>query len=193
MRSTSTIHGTGAEVFWGEISPCEHLVQFYEADDAFVDTLEGFVGAGLAAGESAIVIATPTHLELLERRLEARGLDIAAARWTDQYIPLDAEQTLGFFMKDGWPSDESFFKLVRELLRRGKGEGRKVRAFGEMVAIMWARGEQGATVRLEHLWHQLCTSEGFPLLCAYPKVGFTQNVSTSLNEICAAHSRVLPS
>jgi hypothetical protein len=189
--ATSNIHGAGRELFWGEVSPSEHLVQFYEVDDVFLDTLEGFVASGLAAGESAIVIATPLHRAILEQRLEARGFDIDTARLQDQYIPLDAEQTLGFFMKDGWPSEERFFKLIRELLRRASSGGRKVRAFGEMVAIMWARGEQGATVHLEHLWHQLCGNEGFALLCAYPKIGFTQDASASMTEICAAHSRVL--
>jgi hypothetical protein len=167
-------------------------VQFYEADEVFVDTLEAFIREGLAAGESAIVIATPTHRHILEKRLTASGIDVDEAQAQDQYIPLDAEQTLGFFMKDGWPDDERFFRLVRQLLVRARRGNRKVRAFGEMVAIMWGRGEQGATVRLEHLWHQLCNAEGFPLLCAYPKVGFTQDASASMSEICAAHSKVLP-
>src|SRR5690348_17967247 len=47
----------------GEVSPCEHLVQFYEADAAFTDTLVSFVSGGLAAGESVIVIATPSRSE----------------------------------------------------------------------------------------------------------------------------------
>jgi hypothetical protein len=193
MPPSTNMHGTGAEIFWGEVSPCEHLVQFYEADNVFLDTLEGFVSGGLGAGESAIVIATPVHRQILEERLRSRGVDVDDARSEDQYIPLDAEQTLGLFMKDGWPDDKLFLKLVRELLTRAKRGNRKVRAFGEMVAIMWARGGQGATVRLEHLWHQLCTAEGFSLLCAYPKVGFTQNAAASIGEICAAHSKVLPS
>ena len=47
----TNVYGRGSEVFWGEISPCEHLVQFYEEDGVFLDTLEGFVGGGLRAGE----------------------------------------------------------------------------------------------------------------------------------------------
>ena len=188
----TSVYGQGADVFWGEISPCEHLVQFYDADNVFVDTLFGFVGGGLAAGEAVIVIATPAHLQVLERRLTAGGHDVERARAADQYIPLDAEDTLARFMKDGWPDDERFFSVVRRLVERARKNHPKVRAFGEMVALMWARGEHGATVRLEHLWHQLCGSEDFSLLCAYPRAGFTQNASSSLDEICAAHSRVVP-
>jgi hypothetical protein len=35
------------EVFWGEIAPCDHLVQIYEQEAAFMDSLEGFVGGGI--------------------------------------------------------------------------------------------------------------------------------------------------
>ena len=65
-------------------------------------------------------------------------------------------------------------------------------AAGEMVAILWARGHTGATVRLEHLWHRLCATESFTLFCAYPKIGFTQDGPASIREICAAHSAVVP-
>jgi hypothetical protein len=178
-------------VFWGEISPCEHLVQFYEADNVFLDTLEGFVGGGLRSGEGVIVIATPGHLQVLSERLRASGIDVDRALRHDQYIPLDAEESLARFMTNGWPDDEQFFGFVRGLLERARTRHPKVRAFGEMVALMWARGEHGATVRLEHLWHQLCSTDGFSLLCAYPRAGLTEDASSSISEICAAHSRVV--
>ncbi len=38
-------------------------------------TLAGFVGGGLKAGESTIVIATTEHLKSLEQRLEASAVD----------------------------------------------------------------------------------------------------------------------
>jgi hypothetical protein len=179
------------EVFWGEISPSEHLVEFYDEDGAFLDTLEGFIGGGLRKGDSAIVIATPAHLESLGRRLRSQGLDVDAACSRDQYIALDAEYTLSQFMRKGWPDDELFGECVRGILDRTRQLGRPVRAFGEMVALLWAQGHSGATVRLEHLWHALCQSEAFSLLCAYPRTGFTQDASASLRDICAAHSRIV--
>ena len=38
-----------SEVFWGEIAPCEHLVQIYEESGVFLDSLEG-IRRGRAAG-----------------------------------------------------------------------------------------------------------------------------------------------
>jgi hypothetical protein len=181
------------KMFWGEIAPREHLVQFYEDEQVFLDTLEGFVGGGLKAGDSIILIAVATHIKALEDRLKANGLDVEAARSQNQYIAEEAEAVLAKFMANSWPDEELFIKVITELLGRARGHSPKVRAFGEMVAVLWARGDTGATVRLEYLWHNLCQTEGFSLFCAYPRVGFTQDSTESLNEICATHSKVIPS
>jgi hypothetical protein len=179
-------------VFWGEIAPCEHLVQIYEEDAAFLDTLEGFVAGGLQIGDSVIAIATAAHLAALEDRLKTRGLDLVEAIASDRYIPLNADKTLSQFIVAGWPDEDLFEKVVSGLLARARQHGRRVRAFGEMVAVLWARGHNSATVQLEHLWHQLCRKEAFSLFCAYPKCGFTKDAEDSIKEICAAHSRLVP-
>ena len=180
-----------ADVFWGEMAPCEHLVQIYEDDDVFLDSLEGFVAGGILAGDGVVVIATPAHLSSLEVRLAKRDIDVAAATAVDQYLALDAEETLSRFMINGWPDDDLFRNLVESILQRAKGGGRRVRAFGEMVAVLWAQGNNGATVRLEHLWHRLCREQSFSLFCAYPRSGFTRDASASIKEICDTHSRVV--
>lgn len=179
------------DIFWGEISPCEHMVQFYESDGVFLDTLEGYVMGGLRAGEAVIIIATASHIESLDRRLISHGADLDAARASDQYITVDAEKALDHFMVEQWPDDALFHEFVSGLLKRAKRDGRRVRAFGELVAVLWARGCSGATVRLEHLWHGLCSERSFSLFCAYPRVGFTQDAEASMQEICAQHSRLI--
>jgi hypothetical protein len=178
------------EMFWGEVTPCEHLVQIYENDDVFLDTLEGFAAGGLRAGEGVIVIATGSHLEALEDRLRVGGIDVDGALGSDQYIPANAEELIDRLVYRGWPDDYLFKQSVTQLLVRARGEGRKVRAFGEMVALLWAKGQNGATVRLEHLWNGILESEALSLFCAYPRSGFTQHANTSIQEICAMHTRV---
>jgi hypothetical protein len=174
-----------------KLPPREHLVQIYADEGPFLDALEGFVVGGLRAEEGVIVIATAGHLIALEHRIQAQGLDLDAARARNHYISLDAEETLSKFLLGGWPDDGRFRKVVSDLLTRARGNGRRVRAFGEMVAVLWAQGHNGATVRLEHLWNQFAQKEAFSLFCAYPRSGFTQDADASIREICSAHSKVI--
>lgn len=125
-----------AEIFWAEIAPCDHVLQIYENDGVFLDALTGFVGGGINAGDSCIVIATDSHLKALENRLESYGIYIGALIADNRYIPLDAEDTLSRFMVNGWPDEKLFNQTVSELITRGRNHSsRNIRAFGEMVAI----------------------------------------------------------
>src|SRR4051812_23125612 len=111
------------EIFWGEMAPCEHLVQMYENDGVFLDTLEGYVAGALRAGEAAVVIATSAHLTALEERLVAQKLPLKAAIAQDQYISLDADEVLSRFMVNGWPDQDRFGEVVTGLLARARKHG----------------------------------------------------------------------
>ena len=191
MSNDVDFQSSGTNVFWGEIAPCEHIAQFYEHDGMLLDALEGFIRGGLKAGDSAIVIATAEHLEALEQRIYDSGVDVAKARMKDQYIAMEAGEALSRFMAKGWTDDKLFANFVTELITRARANNRRVRAFGEMVALLWARGDQAATIRLEYLWHQICKSQAFSLFCAYPKTGITEAPSKSMDEIRAVHSRII--
>ena len=168
-----------------------HFCQVYGADEAFLEMLEPYVADGLLRGEGVIVIATAPHRASLVHRLEVFGIDVRCAVDEDRFIVLDAEAALARFMVNGWPDAERFKQMSAALLARARGEGRPVRAFGEMVALLWARGHYAATVRLEHLWNQLLETENLPLLCAYPRDGFGKGPSDSIMEIERAHSKVI--
>jgi hypothetical protein len=182
---------TTSLAFWGEIAPCEHVVQIYENDEVFLDLLHGFVNGGVNVGECVIVIATSAHLTALNKRLEDSGHDVTDLVTRSAYMPLDADETLSKFMVNNWPDENLFNHVISEVIEKARDKGRKVRAFGEMVAILWANGKVGATVRLEHLWNKFCENEAFCLFCAYPKSGFTQDASESVVHICGAHSKMV--
>lgn len=187
--ATAVRHIRFPAAFAREPAAPEHIAHFYEDEPQLLRALSSFVAEGLDAGESAIVIATPEHELALRFWLLEAGIDVAWALAEDRYIPLDAEETLSKFMVNGWPDGQLFADLVGQLMNRAVGNGqRRTRAFGEMVALLWARGQAGATVRLEDLWNQFSRSYSFPLLCAYPIAGFVKGPLSSLGEICAAHS-----
>ena len=181
-----------AEVIWDDAGASEHAVLLYSNQSLLIDALEGFASGGLRAGENVIIIATHAHRAALERRLRVRGYDLDRARAEDRYIALDAETALCEFMENGWPNDSGFKQFACRLLARARGEGRRVRAFGEMVAILWGRGQPEAAVRLEAMWNQLQAEDDFCLLCAYPRASFPPAAGGKLAEICEQHSRIIP-
>jgi hypothetical protein len=183
---------SGTQVFWGEIAPCEHVVQIYEDDDAFLSLLTEFVSDGIQAGECVILIATDAHIVALEQRLK-NNFDVFELKLRDQLIIRNAEETLNRFMVDNWPDANLFTHIISNLIAKGKNKYKSVRAFGEMVALLWAQGNSGATVQLEHLWNRFAQTESFILYCAYPKSGFTQDAQSSLQHICGQHAKVIAS
>jgi hypothetical protein len=181
-----------AGIFWGEIAPTDHLVQIYDTDAVMLDSLEGFIINGINSGDSVLIIATNDHIHALNVRLKLHGHNPDKLIETHQYIPLNAHETLAKFMRIGWPNEELFMKTVKDIITLARGkEKRRVRAFGEMVAILWSQGYSGATVQLEHLWNKFCEKEEFCLFCAYPKSGFTQDPHTSIKHICSTHTKVI--
>jgi hypothetical protein len=191
---TSNISGwetSNLQVFWGEIAPCDHMVQIYENEKIFLDTLEGFAGTGFLANDSVVIIATSQHLEALNTRLDSQGFDLNKLIASDQYVPIDANDLLSAFLVNDWIDERIFNNFVTDILHKAKHHNGKVRAFGEMVAILWDRGLCGATVQLEDLWNRLHENSQFSLYCAYPKIGFTQSSSESIDTICKKHARVI--
>lgn len=179
-----------AHISWRTISPREHIVHIYEDDQSLLDVLEQFVVAGLSKGESVVVVATTKHLAEMNERLNA--YNVSAAHLRHHYICLEAEKALSRFLIDGWPDAQLFNEFVNGILDQAGQSGRRVRVFGEMVAILWKAGNSRATIKLEQLWNKFCHTGAFPLLCAYPKGGFNSR-SASIREICAAHSKVISS
>jgi MEDS: MEthanogen/methylotroph, DcmR Sensory domain len=180
-----------ARTLWGEISPSQHFAQFYRDEATLLDTLTGFVGAGLNAGETAIVIATPQHMRTLRLKLAPFGVDMERALREDRFVTLDAATALSSFMLDEMPDEGFFTSFVEGLLRRANRGDRRVRVFSETMALLWGDGLAEATVRLESLWHSYCERRSLSMFCGYPRTAFTKDASESLAQICALHSHVV--
>ncbi|HET9744868.1 MAG TPA: MEDS domain-containing protein [Chitinophagaceae bacterium] len=179
------------QVFWGEIAPCEHLVQIYENEKIFLDTLEGFTGSGFLADETVVVIATSAHLEALNERLYSQGFDLNKLISTSQYIPIDAHNLISTLLIGDRIDEKIFNTFVSGLIDHAGQRNGKIRAFGEMVAILWERGLYAATVQLETLWNHLHSTSEFILFCAYPKSGFGKSDDESIDTICKHHTKVI--
>lgn len=170
--------------------PCNHSVQFFESPASQLSSLQAFVTEGLQNDESVIVIAIEDTLAALESRLRAQGLDPVAARWTGRYVPVDAEFLLTKLMYDGMPS-ESAFHIELSALMRLTGSRRKVRGYGEMVDILYRRGNHDALVRLEQLWTSYCEANDMRLHCGYSAEIFAARDQGFVQRICELHEQVI--
>ncbi|MFY9557398.1 MAG: ATP-binding protein [Blastocatellia bacterium] len=178
---------------WTTMGEAEHFAQFYETDEFLLNSLGDFVGTALGAGDAGIVVATKVHREALEQRLQAYGVDLAAARASGQYMSLDAEETLLKFLVDRSPEPTRFEETIGGIVSRASNGGRRVRIFGEMVALLWAEGNYDAAIRLEQLWNELKKTQPFMLFCGYPMHSLSgQALAQPLSDTCAEHSRIIP-
>ncbi|MHB8576853.1 MAG: ATP-binding protein [Dehalococcoidia bacterium] len=170
----------------------QHAVQFYDRDEFLFDSVSRFLATGLRAGEVAIVVATPTHRAALEDSLRADGLDLSAARAAGRYVALDAAEMLSEFMVAGIPDPTRFDAVIGGLITQAV-PNRRVRIFGEMVALLAEAGEHAAALCLEALWNALQQRQAFSLLCGYPLHDFGgADGGDQLEPVCAAHSHVIP-
>jgi anti-sigma regulatory factor (Ser/Thr protein kinase) len=172
--------------------PRGHIVQFYEHDEQLIRTAGAYLVDGLAAGEVAIILATEPHRRAFEKTIAEAGVDVAEARESGRLITLDAEETLGRFLLDDWPDQGRFDEVVGGLVRRASAGGRRVRAYGEMVALLWDAGHVSAAIELEALWNQLGHEVTFSLFCAYPSASVAgHDHAGALAEVCGLHSAVI--
>jgi signal transduction histidine kinase/ActR/RegA family two-component response regulator len=175
------------------MSDTEHFVQFYEADGFLLNSLRGFIGNAINSGDAALVVATQAHREGLDELLIANGFDVANAKASGQFVSLDAAEVLSKFMVDGSPQPDRFNEVVGGIIASVSDGRRRVRAFGEMVALLWANGEHQAAIRLEEMWNDLQQAHTFSLFCAYPMNGLGGHQFTEPHSgVCTAHSRVIP-
>jgi len=169
--------------------PHDHFVQLYQGLDALVDTVAEYVDTGLRRGEAAVIIATPEHREAFLARLDAAEQGAEQGRLR----VLDAEQTLAAFMANGMPQWNAFRQVVGGLIAELRLRYPTVRAYGEMVDVLWRRGERDAAIRLEEYWNELGKLQTFSLLCAYrmdPLDG--GSYGGALESVCEAHTHLMP-
>jgi hypothetical protein len=171
-----------------------HAVRFYESSDALSRIVADFIGEGLAARLPGIVIATPEHSALIDARLRTAGFDTEQLKAADELIMIDASVALTEFMVDGMPDPRRFRRVMIPLLERA-GQGRTncvIRAYGEIVDVLWKLGNTVAAVRLEMLWNELAQTHEFALLCGYAMGSFYKRAE-AIPEITSHHSHVISS
>ena len=173
-----------------------HFVQLYAADDAaLVKNARRYLWEGLRRGEGVLVIAAVERQQSFSQHLSTLGADVQQSLAKGQLVFLNAHQTVARFMRGGEPDWIEFEKAIRGAIRRvHPREGiERLRAYGEMVGILWKARRFSAAVRLEQFWNKLLEQSAFSLFCAYAIDIFGQEFAPSnLDGVLCTHTHLIP-
>ena len=169
-----------------------HDVQFFSDDNVFVETVSPFLIAALNSGNSAIVLATPSHRECLAERLK-ESTDIDGATQRGSYIALDAADALSVITVDGSPDvirfSQSLGELLEQATKAASTERPRVAVFGECVGLLCAAGNTQAAIEIEKAGNELIKTHNMDILCAYPINVFKRGEQDpAFRDICAEHT-----
>jgi hypothetical protein len=175
--------------------PRDHVVQLYQDQDFLNRAVCRFAAAALTNGEGVILVPTVEHWNGFRPRLIAEGIDVEAAQKRGQLTIVDADETLPRFMHNGMPDSPVFLGLAADVVSRARGGDRfpKVRWWGEMVNILWERGDVAASMNLEDLFDQLGQKHDIAIFCSFLMDNFNGEIHTRmLPRLGQNHSHLIP-
>lgn len=178
-----------------DAAPGDHIVQLYQDQDFLNCAVCRFAEAGLANGEGVMLFPTLSHWNAFRPRLEADGVDVHGARERGQLTVVDADEVLPRFMRGAMPDPPVFRRAFRDIVgqARARGSYPKVRAWGEMVNILWERGDVAASMNLEDLFDQLNKSIDIAMFCSFLMDNFNCDVHEHmLPRLGTNHSHLIP-
>src|SRR5215211_5426679 len=176
-------------------APCDHIVQLYQDQDFLNRAVCRFAGAALANGEGIILVPTLMHWNVIRPRLEAEGVNVEAARRRGQLTVVDADELLPRFRRDAMPDSPVFLGLAADVIADAHADGRyqKVRWWGEMVNVLWERGDVAASMNLEDLFDQLAKKHDIAIFCSFLMDNFNGDVHAHmLPRLGPNHSHLIP-
>lgn len=172
----------------------DHMVHIYEDEAELTSVVGEFLITGVRAGEVTVLIATEPHRRIFAGAMEGAGIDLVEAERTGAVLVLDASDTLSALAPDAGIDHALFHQVIGDLMDGAAGHGRPVRAYGEMVALLWDDGDVMGALELESLWNQLGRRTPFTLLCGYPARSMSEpQHADALHQICHLHSSLVAS
>jgi hypothetical protein len=167
-----------------------HAVRFYEDANSLCRIVSSFILQGLALDQPALVIASAPHITCIMDNLRAASIDVEALKRDGNLMLLDARETLATFMVNGAP-DPDFFKATATsaLQELARGRNKTIRAYGEMVDVLWKDGLSSAAIRVEMLWNRLANTHDFSLLCGYAMGNFYKDAT--IEDVCRHHTHIV--
>ena len=172
-----------------------HAVHFYKDPQSLSQVAASFLCEGIGNGERVVVVSTPTHLAAIVKAVERRGVDLVELKKRGKWLAFDARRTLSTLITarriDLRRFKTQFTDVVGDWYK--SEPALSMRAYGEMVDLLYREGDIAAALKLEELWTDLAALHKFPLLCAYAVSSFHEEPSGSsrFSDVCRCHSHVI--
>ncbi len=145
----------------------EHALHVFRDDAGLATTVATFLAPAFSDRQAVLAIGTRAHVAAIEQRLRTEGRDVDAARRRGQYVSMDAEQMIPRLLRNGLPTQETLDAAVGVHVSRLAREHGGVRAFGELMSLLWRDGKRAAALRLEDLWNDSLGDLPLALVCGY--------------------------
>jgi MEDS: MEthanogen/methylotroph, DcmR Sensory domain len=194
----SDASGRGSEPWVGLLAsagPRDHIVQLYQDQQFLNRAVCRFAASAIANGEGVILVPTAAHWEAFRPRLEAEGVDVNAAQNRGQLTVVDADELLPQFMRKAMPDAPLFLGIAGDTIARARDGNRyqKVRWWGEMVNVLWERGDVAASMELEDQFDRLAHHREIAIFCSFIMDNFDGDVHTRiLPRLGQNHSHLIP-
>jgi hypothetical protein len=178
-----------------DAAPSDHIVQLYQDQEFLNRAVCRFAAGAIANGEGVILVPTRAHWDAFCPRLQAEGVDVKDAQNSGQLTVVDADELLPKFMRNALPDAPIFIGLAAEVIAKARGGNRfpKVRWWGEMVNILWERGDVVASMNLEDQFDNLAHKHDIAIFCSFVMDNFNADVhSRMLPRLGENHSHLIP-
>jgi DcmR-like sensory protein len=172
----------------------EHIVQLYGDDEGVLArNVSRYLCEGLARGAGLIVIASRNHACAFTSQMGSDGADPIGAIRDGRFLILDAAETLHRFMINDTPDWDRFESVIGGAIAglQAHTSSPNIRAYGEMVALLWQDGKRDAALRLEEFWNRLLARSRVALFCSYPIDLFGTADGVGVEDVISAHTHVV--
>ena len=173
------------------VPPLCHAIGFFKDQHQLCEEIAKFVEDGLRLAQPALIVTNEAHREGIADELMKHGVDVDAAISRGDLLMLDAATTLRTLMNGGALPDSDIYHrdvgaACAQLLRGRPGP---LRIFGDMVDLLWQRGEYDAAIRVEILSNQLAATHPIAVICGY-SMGHFLKTASKLEIVTQLHGHV---
>lgn len=178
-----------------ETSGRRHAAVFHSTDTAIAGEYARFAEHALGRGRPVVVVAPRASLDIVQARLETRGVPVGRAIDEGRYLAFDVDVELSKVMPGRHYDRERFRDAAEAILREAAGPaapGRRAAVCGEVAPQLWKDGRGYVAIDIEHLWDEVVTATGADLLCGYSvdQARLADAEYSVFHQICGMHEIV---